>query len=460
MLSHRLLDTVIVPPYATADRLHVHISVLTAFSMDDEAAALIDSKDGRAIAMTSLVVDELRRDDVHARRNFAAEGERARAKLVENDHNWLEFLAVLDGTFAAPAVVDKVRAVHGLLHRLAGADGRRDRGVLLTLLELEKRACENGFGSDFDGLLGLIKLYSERFGDKAYCFEDLKPYTMLEGSKLLALNAYLDAHTHVSAKGSHITNQDTAPTLCCSINAHKLRRHVLGADELSAAQETEHALAYFRAYTAALELGGALLQNAHDELIQFWLSTFLRIYIPVFLLGSDIDETVEKLLIGDRSKAADIPENKIPLKDCVHQEALLVEVNRQQETLCGNNTKGALKAVATLRSPPRCATHRRMCAILSIGENSCILLYGTAMAARFKEGSGKYRLPWEALHISTLTQEATLMLALASARFKAPAVVKASKFGWLTVSTSEGRCAFIDECRHIQEFVKHPSGNQ
>ncbi|KAH8112516.1 hypothetical protein DFH11DRAFT_498777 [Phellopilus nigrolimitatus] len=102
------------------------------------------------------------------------------------------------------------------------------------------------------GLLCLIKLYFERFGDKACCFEDLKPYSVLEGSALLALNAYLEGHTHVS---------DTEPTLCRSINVRKLRRHVLGADELSAAQETEHTLAYLRAYTTALELGGTLLRS-------------------------------------------------------------------------------------------------------------------------------------------------------------------------------------------------------
>ncbi|KAH8113723.1 hypothetical protein DFH11DRAFT_316816 [Phellopilus nigrolimitatus] len=56
------------------------------------------------------------------------------------------------------------------------------------------------------------------------------------------------------------------------------------------------------------------------------------------------------------------------------------------------------------------------------------------MAARFKEVSGEDRRQWEALHIATLTQEAALMLALASVRFKAPAVVKANKFGELTVS--------------------------
>ncbi|KAH8104329.1 N-acetyltransferase B complex non catalytic subunit-domain-containing protein [Phellopilus nigrolimitatus] len=232
----------------------------------DEATVLLDSEEGRPIAKMSLAVDQLRRD-LHAS---------ARAKFVENDtpvsvlvelqsdRKWLEFLAVLDATFAAPAVAEKVRDVRGLFHQLADADGRCDRGALLALLELERRACENEFGSDLKsqhGMSSLIKLYFECFGDKACCFEDLKPYTVLEGSALLALNAYLEGHTHVS---------DTEPTLCRSINVHELRRHVLGAGELSAAQETECALAYLRAYTTALELCGALPETElqpSDDLI-------------------------------------------------------------------------------------------------------------------------------------------------------------------------------------------------
>ncbi|KAH8104367.1 hypothetical protein DFH11DRAFT_1733844 [Phellopilus nigrolimitatus] len=105
----------------------------------------------------SLAVDDLRRD-LHARGQFEAEGEHAREVCPE-----LKFLAVLDATFAAPAVAEKVRDVRGLFHQLADADGWRDRGALLALLEHEKRVCEKGFGSDFepqDGLLSLIKLGS------------------------------------------------------------------------------------------------------------------------------------------------------------------------------------------------------------------------------------------------------------------------------------------------------------
>ncbi|KAH8108583.1 hypothetical protein DFH11DRAFT_1548918 [Phellopilus nigrolimitatus] len=212
----------------------------------DEAAALLDSDEGCAIAKTSLVVDELL---VRARGGFAAEGERARARSLSRKS------------------AGRARPIPPA----ADANGRRDRDALLVILELEKHARENGFGSCADGsfifmfqniaklqngLLDLIKLYFERFDDKACCFEDFKPYTVLEGSELLALNAYLDGH-NIS---------DTEPTLCRSTNVQKLRLHILGAGE----RETVRALVYLRAYTAALGLGGALPeteQQPADDLV-------------------------------------------------------------------------------------------------------------------------------------------------------------------------------------------------
>ncbi|KAH8099674.1 hypothetical protein DFH11DRAFT_1737693 [Phellopilus nigrolimitatus] len=82
------------------------------------------------------------------------------------------------------------------------------------------------------------------------------------------------------------------------------------------------------------------------------------------------------------------------------------------------------------------------------------------MAARFKEVSGEDRLPWEALHIAILTKEAALMLALASVRFKAPAVVKANEFGeragenWRTGEHEREARAFVDVRGYIHEFAE------
>ncbi|KAH8099675.1 N-acetyltransferase B complex non catalytic subunit-domain-containing protein [Phellopilus nigrolimitatus] len=152
--------------------------------------------------------------------------------------------------------------VRGLLRQLRMRVD--DATMMLCLRSWSLRSTRAKTGSDLaksqDGLLGLIKLYFERFGDKACCFEDFKPYTVLEGSELLALNAYLYGH-NVS---------DIEPTLCRSSNVQKLRLHVLDAGELSAAQETERALVYLRAYTAALGLGGALPeteQQLSDDLV-------------------------------------------------------------------------------------------------------------------------------------------------------------------------------------------------
>lgn len=66
------------------------------------------------------------------------------------------------------------------------------------------------------------------------------------------------------------------------------------------------------------------------------MTTFLRIYIRVFLLASDIDDTVEeKLLIGDRPKVADGPETRIPLRERIGQrkEAELAELTPDELSL-------------------------------------------------------------------------------------------------------------------------------
>ncbi|KAH8100751.1 hypothetical protein DFH11DRAFT_1736785 [Phellopilus nigrolimitatus] len=91
-----------------------------------------------------------------------------------------------------------------------------------------------------------------------------------------------------------------------------------------------------------------------------WLSKFLRIYTLVFLLASDIDETVEeKLLIWDHPKERIHVRKEVELSELTadeltffdYPEAVLAEVNRQQEKLHGNNTKGSPKANGYL-SPP------------------------------------------------------------------------------------------------------------
>ncbi|KAH8115831.1 hypothetical protein DFH11DRAFT_1830905 [Phellopilus nigrolimitatus] len=148
-------------------------------------------------------------------------------------------------------VVDEL----GTTSFLVDADGWRDRGAFLALLELEKCVREKGFGSDF-----VFKIEQRR---RTVCwvsssctsgasaakrsFKDFKLYTVPESAELSVLNV----HTHAS---------DSEPTICRSINVHKLRQYVIGAEGLSTAQETERGGAFFRAYTAALRIEGAITE--------------------------------------------------------------------------------------------------------------------------------------------------------------------------------------------------------
>ncbi|KAH8112514.1 hypothetical protein DFH11DRAFT_1786016 [Phellopilus nigrolimitatus] len=222
-----------------------------------------------------------------------------------------------------------------------------------------------------------------------------------------------------------------------------------------------------------------------------WLSTFLCIYIRVFLLVSDIDETVEeKLLIGYRPKVADMPENKIPLKMCMLErkeaefnelidyvlagcgwlglyqdharprpEVVLVEVSRQQETLRGNTAKANWSS-----SPPTIVRkgHAEVSSVVCDPPEGVPEIFDL-IAVRSKEDYGKDGLPRKALHTATFMQEVALTLVLVSIRFKA-ATLKADKFGGMFARTpaegergpeGDGECTGEDRrdaCRHIQRL--------
>lgn len=113
--------------------------------------------------------------------------------------------------------VEHVQRTSRVFATVAESDGKKDRAGLLGLLELEKRARQHGISqgkpdcrlnslgnairvSDEDidptELLQLMKQYFERFGDKACCFEDLKPYSLLEDDEHKQWTEYLDGHEH------------------------------------------------------------------------------------------------------------------------------------------------------------------------------------------------------------------------------------------------------------------------
>ncbi|KAL5489723.1 MDM20 [Sanghuangporus weigelae] len=273
-LAHRLLEGAKLPPHASADRLHVHLTVLKTLGMHDDAAALVDTEEGKAVAKTSLIVDEVRRELVQARRDFPAEGKRATQKIEEGDRNWLEFLAVVEAQFVDPSEA-KITETRQFFRKIANIDDRRDRGAWLALLELERRAREQNLGSDFEsesGLMDLLKLYFELFADKLCCFEDLKPYVGVEGDEFSKLTSFLDVFEH-----SYLSTSD----LQRSINIYKLKRYLLAPDQLTAEQETAHALAYLRAYTTALPLGKELpsteLQPT-DDLVLLAAQAFVNLW--------------------------------------------------------------------------------------------------------------------------------------------------------------------------------------
>lgn len=61
-----------------------------------------------------------------------------------------------------------------------------------------------------------------------------------------------------------------------------------------------------------------------------WLCVFLRVYIKAFQHASDLDDTVEeKLLVGDRPKQSNDPENKLPL-----QERLAARKPQELQEVC------------------------------------------------------------------------------------------------------------------------------
>jgi N-terminal acetyltransferase B complex non-catalytic subunit len=146
---------------------------------------------------------------------------------IKRDRNWLEFLAVIDGVFASllsssngtsspgeterAACLPLITSAREFFTNIAQQDGKKDRSGFLALLELEKRARSYSlstgtlskntlnFSHDIYGIIGdsstlekLLTAYFSEFGEKACCFEDLKPYISLEGNDLATWTSYLE----------------------------------------------------------------------------------------------------------------------------------------------------------------------------------------------------------------------------------------------------------------------------
>ncbi|KDQ60955.1 hypothetical protein JAAARDRAFT_31952 [Jaapia argillacea MUCL 33604] len=242
-----------------------------------------------------------------------------------------------------------------------------------------------------------------------------------------------------------------------------------------------------------------------------WLWIFLKVYIRALQQASDVDDTVEdKLLIGDRPKQSNDPENKLPLKERLAKRkqeeldeltedelrfmnyatamadwlqpyhdyvrpppaAVLAEASKQTELRTGRPLQGVEIPELTngsFKKDEEAPPVKDSPEILST--------FFDDMKARWLEVVAGGKLPSEALHIATLTQEALILLTIETLRFKPASVVKVHKLGALVQSfkairtkaiavmkeiaaelskyaeqegTSERRKAFVEACTGAQ----------
>jgi N-terminal acetyltransferase B complex non-catalytic subunit len=81
-LAHRLVTSSPSPSYVTADRFHMHISILKELELYDEANTLLESDIGKTICSTSLACDQTRREIWRGRGFLGEEGQRAQQKIL------------------------------------------------------------------------------------------------------------------------------------------------------------------------------------------------------------------------------------------------------------------------------------------------------------------------------------------------------------------------------------------
>ncbi|KAH0827176.1 N-acetyltransferase B complex non catalytic subunit-domain-containing protein [Lanmaoa asiatica] len=274
-LAHRLVTSSPTPSYLTADRFHMHISILKELELYDEANTLLESDIGKTICSTSLACDQTRREIWRGRGLFREEGEHAQQKISNGDHNWLEFLSVLDSTLVPVSTQRKggipeeskneclvnVSKARAFLAEVAKKDGVKNRAAPLALLELEHRAHKSGL-SDDNVVVGLMENYFTEFGDKACCFEDLICFLDSETTSPDRWKAFLAHHQPSFASVCDLQRL---------INVRKLERYMLLDSEITVETETARGLKYLEEYLEGLALGRDLpiteLQPADDLIL-------------------------------------------------------------------------------------------------------------------------------------------------------------------------------------------------
>ncbi|KAH7913728.1 N-acetyltransferase B complex non catalytic subunit-domain-containing protein [Hygrophoropsis aurantiaca] len=274
-LAHRLVTSSPTPSYISPDRFHLHLTILRELELWDDANTLLESEVGESICFTNLACDELRRELWQAGKLWKKESDHAQKKINDLGHlNWLEFLSVLDGAFAPlkgdseasdeakAECTENITTTRTFFNVIAERYGLKDRSGLLALLELESRAYAHKMSSDQTQLFDLMVKYFNAFGDKACCYEDLRPYTALEGDHLTQWSSFLDSQS---------PSLDTMGDLQRLINIRKLQRLNLSSAQLTSELETSLSVRYVQEYLQGLPLGSNLpttdLQPADDLII-------------------------------------------------------------------------------------------------------------------------------------------------------------------------------------------------
>ncbi|KAF9075215.1 N-acetyltransferase B complex non catalytic subunit-domain-containing protein [Rhodocollybia butyracea] len=289
-LALRLITSSPASSHVHPDRFHLHLTILRELREFDEAMALLETPNGQNICQTNLACNEIRRDIMRLRGALEDEGRRAEQRILnKNDRNWLEFLSVVDGTFSHLTVskpsedareqcLSKVSNTLALFTKISVQDGKKDRSGLLGLLELESRSRKHGISTDPTRMVQLLKQYFETFGDKACCYEDLKPYVSLEGGDLAAWTEFLKASPPPLSTTENVKRV---------INTHKLLRYNLSASELTVEAESSRAVLYIEQYLEGLPLGKDLpvteLQHVDDFAI-----LAASVFVNIWKLNGDI----------------------------------------------------------------------------------------------------------------------------------------------------------------------------
>jgi N-terminal acetyltransferase B complex non-catalytic subunit len=85
-LAHRLIASSPIPSYSSADRFHLHLTILEELRLFDEAHTLLESDVGKSICSTSLVCEEIRRRIWRLRGLWKEEGANAERLIIERKY--------------------------------------------------------------------------------------------------------------------------------------------------------------------------------------------------------------------------------------------------------------------------------------------------------------------------------------------------------------------------------------